>query len=98
MPNKYLLHVPTNQFEFVEVQVNSPEEARQQADEIKLAFQNNNNGLSEKEFDRVVEYYLCGSIQADDQDRLGDTKNYSQRDMMNIMRRALARIKSKENK
>lgn len=95
---EYLVHIPTSSFEFVEVKASSPEEAKELRDEVMEAFQEAKNtpqsGLNKIDLLRLLYKPLCGGgITEDELDTLGTNKDYSQRDILNIIKNLIAKSK-----
>lgn len=96
MNEKYKVHVAVGQFEFVETECTSAEEAKLAYDEIRRSF-SDNYGMDKKNLCRVMDKYLTENvIELPDVEAMGNTPVYSQRDMFNCIKMSLARIKRRE--
>lgn len=94
---EYLVHVPTNSYEFVEVKANSAEQAKELRDEIIEAFQESKttptSGLDKVSMLRLIHKYLVtNSLEMEDVESLGTDKLYSQKDVVGLIRNVFAKI------
>lgn len=87
------VHIPTEQYGFIEAEVETPQEAKELSDEIKSAFrERNGQGLDTKTFNKVIERYLTdGTMEAD----MYAGMNKEQIDWVQVTKRAFARIKNR---
>jgi uncharacterized protein (UPF0335 family) len=87
------VHISIGQYEFIEADVETPQEAKDLSDDIKATFKEcYGQGLDPKTFNKVVERYLTeGTMEAD----LYTSMNKEQMDWVQVTKRAFARLKSK---
>ena len=95
---EYTVHIPTAQYEFVEVKASSPEEARQLRDDVMSAFTEPKNtlksGLVLKDLQKLLYKRLCNQgLQIEEVDILGTEKIYSQKDIHKILESLIAKAK-----
>lgn len=90
------IHIPTEQYGFIEADVENAQEAKIISDEIKSEFSDNSNGgLSKKEWNNSLDRYLSTqTLLADDYARM----NKFQIDVIQEIKRSLSRITYKEEK
>jgi hypothetical protein len=91
------IHIPTEQYGFVEADVDTPEQAKLTSDAIKSAFgmevpPSQFATLKTPKMNEIVDDYLLGKICADDYDGL----NHLQKQVIQTIKRSLARLKAKE--
>ena len=94
---EFTVHIPTAQYEFVEVKAKSPEEAKQLRDEVIEAFQEAkntpNSGLDKISMLRLLHKYIgTNALQMEDIENLGTEKIYSQKDVVNLIKNVLAKF------
>ena len=94
---EYIVHIPTAQYEFVEVKAKSAEEAKQLRDEVLEAFQEPkntpNSGLDKITMLRLLHKYLTTNmLELEDIEGLGADKIYSQKDVLGLIKNVLAKI------
>jgi hypothetical protein len=92
------IHIPTEQYGFVEADVDTPQDAKRLSDEIKSAFAiqvppSEYDTLRTPKMNEIVDDYLLGKICADDYDGL----NHLQKQVIQTIKRSLSRLKAKEN-
>jgi hypothetical protein len=89
------IHIPTEQYGFIEADVESVEEAKRLSDEIKSEFNDNKTGLDTKTWNKCIDRYLTEhSLNADDYAQM----NGSQIAVIQEIKRSLNRITYKEEK
>lgn len=91
---KYKVHIAVGQYEFVEVDYDSPEEARQGYEEVKKAFSEPQNipSLATKDWQRVLDAYLVENrVEEEDYTRMSD----KQRLLINEIKKSLNRVAAK---
>ncbi len=98
MKTPYKVHLAIGQFEFVEVDAISAENAKELYDEVKTAFQEPKNtptsGLNLKDLQRLLYKRLCNQgLQLEEVESLGTDKVYSQKDIHKILESLLAKAK-----
>jgi hypothetical protein len=98
---EYLVHIPTSAYEFVEVKVNSPEEAKEVRDSVIAAFlepkTTPNSGLKPVDLLRLLYKRLCNQgLQIEETESLGTDKIYSQKDVHKIIESLVAKAKREE--
>lgn len=94
---EYLVHIPTAQYEFVEVKANSAEQAKELRDEIIEAFQESKtsptSGLDKVSMLRLIhKYMVSNSLEMEDIESLGTDKIYSQKDVVSLIRNVFAKV------
>lgn len=95
---EYLVHIPTNQYEFVEVKAKSAEEAKELRDEVLNAFQEAkntpNSGLKSTDLLRLGhKLFSEQGLIMEELDSLGTEKIYSQKDFINFCKNIVAKFK-----
>ena len=94
MKTPYKVHLAIGQYEFVEVDAISADNAKELNDEVKIAFQEaeNGSGLNVKDWQRVLDTYLLENrISEADYTGMSDRQKL----LINEIKKSLARIKSK---
>lgn len=91
---EYLVHIPTNSYEFVEVKAVSAEEAKKLRDEVLEEWkENNTTGLDKISMLRLMHKYITtNALQMEDLENLGKEKIYSQQDVLNLIKNVFAKI------
>jgi len=94
---EYKVHIPTEQYGYVEVTTDSPEQAKLASNEIKAQFGitvplTDYDTLKDKKFNEIIDNYLLGKITADEYAEL----NPLQKQVVQVIKRSLNRIKNKE--
>ena len=88
---KYKLHIAVGQFEFVETESETVDEARQDYNEVKRAFESK-AGLDVKTFNSAIDKYLTTkTMEADNWTDMSD----DQKEIIQNIKRAFARIDNK---
>lgn len=95
MQKKFKIHVSIGQFEFIEADVESTEEAKRLSDEIKSEFNEHKTGLDSKIWNKCLDQYITEhTLNADDYAQM----NGSQIAVIQEIKRSLNRITYKEEK
>lgn len=95
MAKDFKIHVPVEQYGYVEASCDSPVTSKMAYDEIKNAFKVDSEGLDQKEWNWALDKYL--------ETNTGDVDIYmrmstSQKDIFQEIKRSLKRIEYKNNK
>lgn len=95
MKTPYKVHLAIGQYEFVEVDAISAENAKELYDEVKTAFQEPQNtpNLQPIPFLRLLHKYMVqNKLEMEDVESLGTDKIYSQKDVVGLIKNVFAKI------
>jgi hypothetical protein len=86
------IHIPTEQYGFIEADVETVEEAKNISDEIKSTFKDNYDGLDTKVWNKCLDHYLTEyTMSADDYANM----NKAQIACIQEIKKSMARISNK---
>lgn len=102
MGNKYKVRIEIGQYEFVEVEKDTAEDAKLAYNEIKTVFgrnvpQTELDTLRDKDFNEIIDAQLTGKLKVDQYEAL-QKMTPTQRAVADVIKRALARLKAKEER
>lgn len=94
------IHVPTEQYGFIEADIDTVEDAKSLSDAVKTVFgmnvpQTELESLRDKEFNKIIDAQLMGELKVDQYEAL-QKMNPTQKAVADVIKRSLARIKNKD--